>query len=891
MLSQVIDGQATIESHLLRVEGRLERWMVGYADKYDAMAGADTTIERRKDRHETRSEYPPSPLMFQPLSSQIETPGIFEHQTSEGDGAVHLALPIGWPATLKPRQGLQYDRAASRKRNFARGMLVSPGNNAATLEKLLAPEVLVAAPKEPGGAMDPNSWTRVLFDLCALVVLFYDLTFTPYVVAWDVSISGALRVCAWITLLFWIADILISFGTGFYTEGELELRFEMVALRYLKTYFFLDITVVASELASLLLDASGPAVRVLVMLRILRLMRMLRFVRLVRIMKSVRLRSRRAQIIAHGLTFFLGVLWVAHMVACTWYGIGRFGHTDTGHHWADKLYDDLGKEPSLFYEYLTTYHFSMQLLAAGSMDVSPTNSVERQFTIITLTLGWFVGNSVVATLSTVMIELQMAVRDKTLKLELLQQFLDENGVSPEMAARVHSQVVNKLDRERRLGEDNVPCLDLLSPVLRSELSEHMYLPHLQRYPLFRVWAHVEPLAIRALVSKAVGMTPLAAGDVLFEAGAEANHIYWLVSGSLCYVQDPATSLVSERHATVLAAEGQCLCEAALWSQWIHVGMCEAVADSAVLRLHADSFAQVVGAHRGVRDLTLVYGQNFCERMKKLKAPRTSWPTDLEVPSTEYSELVMSMDFGLRKMVSMAALESMEESAWQRVIFSRRKSIEDLRSEVENGKCQLVQTSEGEVLRITAVTVLLLQHEHDEIFTQVGKRDRGILTVDCKLPGAKLEKGEKMDDAFPRMLDKVVGPLAGGILLKHTEREATWGTSEAFGIRTKYWRTINHAAIAPEFEIPGNSDKFLTVRLGTRALHIFTRESQDLLYMWLPAEDFQHFSSPAGKPALEAILAPLHGAVWRSGDGGSFASVEVPLLSHEVFYNGELPTAI
>lgn len=737
--------------------------------------------------------------------------------------------------------------------------------------------VTIAAKSRQGhcrwNALDPNETRRIVFDLCGVIVLACELTVTPYMVAWGLPALGVLKIWFWITLVFWMSDIVMSFTTGFYHEGEVEMKFSEIAKNYLHTYFFLDITVVASEFASLVLDQTGHAVRFVLLMRCLRLMRMLRFVRLIRILSSVleRRQSHRAKIIAHGLAFCAGVLWIAHMLACVWYALGNLAPSDTGVHWISAL--ATGSEPRrLLYEYLTSYHFSLQLLAAGSMDVSPKNSVERQFNIFSLLLGWLFGSSIQATVSTVMIEAQMGMRDKQHKIDTLQQFMDENGVGRVMAARVRNQVRNKVDRVRRIAEDDVQYLELISPALRAELNEHMYLPHLERYPLFRVWVFADDVAVRQLVLKGVRVASYVTGDVIFQTGALADNMFLLVSGKIRYTQDPDTSIVVEKEETLLDDVGRCLAEAALWSQWVHVGTCESASDCALLAINAPVFAQIVGSCR-VLDCTLEYGRVFFDRLRAAQPPNASFPTDVQIPNTEYSELVMSMDFPYRTLIGTAALHAFE-AVLNKQMFNLRQSdtLEELQREVQTGKCLLIQTGEGDLVRITAVTVLYLERESGEIFAQVGKVEGGELIVDCKLPGSKLEHGENLRDACERMVDKVTADMAGSVVLTRVDTEVSWGTSSKFGIRTKYLKTINYATLTPGFQMPEDSSTFRTWRHADHDVHCILRDNHESLYMWVHQDEYKQLSSPSGRPALEAMLAPLQ------GHHGVLEWAEVPLLA-------------
>merc|ERR1712054_490365 len=74
----------------------------------------------------------------------------------------------------------------------------------------------------------------------------YDVLFIPMRV-FDPPDNGVLNALSWVTQLFWNFDIVSSFFTGYYTEGELVMQPRRIACHYLKTWFAFDAFVVATD--------------------------------------------------------------------------------------------------------------------------------------------------------------------------------------------------------------------------------------------------------------------------------------------------------------------------------------------------------------------------------------------------------------------------------------------------------------------------------------------------------------------------------------------------------------------------------------------------------------------------------------------------------------------
>merc|ERR1719330_2247982 len=89
--------------------------------------------------------------------------------------------------------------------------------------------------------LDPHSRIRVAHDLFSITALALDVVTAPVVLSWDLPVEGALYGLNVCSFAFWSFDIFMSFITGFYVQGELELRPSLVAMRYFKSWFLPDV--------------------------------------------------------------------------------------------------------------------------------------------------------------------------------------------------------------------------------------------------------------------------------------------------------------------------------------------------------------------------------------------------------------------------------------------------------------------------------------------------------------------------------------------------------------------------------------------------------------------------------------------------------------------------
>lgn len=198
--------------------------------------------------------------------------------------------------------------------------------------------------------LNPNSQVHLWFDILSVVVLIVDLTLIPYAMAWNVPYVGLLEGFAWFTAIFWTWDIVLTFLTGFSRDGEVEMRIEKIALNYLRHWFGLDAMIVVCDWVSIIVlhmlageSTTAAGVRMLRFAKLSRLVRifgLLRIFRLARISEDIidRFLTEGWQKMFRVLCIFSAVVWLNHIIGCTWYALGSgLIAADTGFQWHDSV--------------------------------------------------------------------------------------------------------------------------------------------------------------------------------------------------------------------------------------------------------------------------------------------------------------------------------------------------------------------------------------------------------------------------------------------------------------------------------------------------------------------------------------------------------------------------
>lgn len=122
-----------------------------------------------------------------------------------------------------------------------------------TLEEAASPMVRKCV-LHPGGTW--RTFWNVLVALC----IFYDLLVIPLYV-FDIPSNVFLAVAGWYIQLFWNADFVISFFTGFYDEGTLVLAPSRIACHYARTWMLFDISLISMDWSFVVMDTMDAADR------------------------------------------------------------------------------------------------------------------------------------------------------------------------------------------------------------------------------------------------------------------------------------------------------------------------------------------------------------------------------------------------------------------------------------------------------------------------------------------------------------------------------------------------------------------------------------------------------------------------------------------------------
>lgn len=488
----------------------------------------------------------------------------------------------------------------------------------------------------------PNSMTHLAWDLVGMILLVFDIITIPFIACFQPEEDLTMVVLNYGICIFWSIDMVLVFLTG-YTVGKdnvIVLNHKKIAIRYFKSWFFIDLTVVSLDWVLVVLrqGTSGSVMRLGRSLRTLRFVRTLRLLRVVKLKKIIQI--VQDEISSEGVAICVGVLQVVfwllvsnHIVACCWYGVGSIKGEGLIDGW---VVTKQMESRSLVYRYATSLHWSLAQFTPAPNEIFPQNVYERVFATAILVFAMVAFSSFVSSLTTAMMQLRNLMSSETRHFWLLRRYLRDWKVRPQIKNRILRYLEYAYQRhQQKVQEKDVKLLGLLSRPLQEELRQDTLKVHLFTHALFSDCR----LHVRTF-SKALSASWFAPADRFFECGEQAVEMLFLASGEMEYYLGDLEgqahldekilvggSLSSITGHTILSdyteatqedadivVTGEWVCEPVLWTSWAHLGDLFALTECQIVAVDATGFANSVRTNLLLWQYMQLYADSFMKRL-------------------------------------------------------------------------------------------------------------------------------------------------------------------------------------------------------------------------------------------------------------------------------------
>jgi len=425
----------------------------------------------------------------------------------------------------------------------------------------------------------------------------------------------------WITLVYWTLNVPQTLTVGYEVGLDTVMRPASILLKYLKSWFLIDVVVLVTDWFIVVLsfgrwgeritscDSTVDGTEAVKLLRSLRLIRLMRLTRIARLQKvwdllKERIYSLPVNIAMNIFKMLVLLLIASHFISCIWYAISSASNGDN--RWL-VFYNFEGLAWN--YLYATSLHWSLTQFTPAPIDIQPQNLSERVFTI-TVVFCALVGFSyVVGSITASLAQLRSLNEEEADLFWDLRAYLKRNKVEHFLSVRIQRYLHNAWRQQfRNKAHHQIKLFALLSEQLEIELVFNVHANHLTVHPLISKLLKASKVTAHRVAKTAVSTKHIANQDPLFIFGEIPSHMYIVTQGRLQY--NRLTSDGAVRREMVEKGKDW-IAEPVLWSTgWYHLGGCTAVEESRLMLVNPHHFCQEARRNPRAWVLVTTYSKNF-----------------------------------------------------------------------------------------------------------------------------------------------------------------------------------------------------------------------------------------------------------------------------------------
>lgn len=382
------------------------------------------------------------------------------------------------------------------------------------------------APKPSLSVVHPQGAFLQNWNFLMLLLVVLNGMRVPYNVVFatrhSVSFGPFYFLDSFMDLLFLI-DIFVHFRTAFMEEGILVTDRSVLARKYVRGYFLLDLLAsLPLDLLCLLPDTSlqcRPATR---SLRLLRCVRIPDYFD--RWERDIRLNPVSIRI----AKFLLMVALTVHWFGCCWWAIGE--SDGTGDNWVRTVRllpgTDLESSQRRSQYIASLYWVIMTVTTVGFGNIVATTTEESAFAIGVMLVGFAMYGFILGNVASLIQSLDVSATAFRNKLESIETYMIQRELGPELRAKIRSYYLYLWSTHQ--GVDESELLEELPSSLRSEVALFLNREVIQKVPLFE---GCDNNLISALVLR---MKPqiYSPGDLVVRKDEIGHEMYFISRGTV-----------------------------------------------------------------------------------------------------------------------------------------------------------------------------------------------------------------------------------------------------------------------------------------------------------------------------------------------------------------------
>jgi len=451
----------------------------------------------------------------------------------------------------------------------------------------------------------PETRLRVLWVLFGSCLLCYDMIALPLQLASIWEAEQSMQVSC---LAFWVADVLLSFFTGFYKDGVVVMALGPSARAYMKGWFASDASIVALDIVALSVSSVDDSSQDALAFQMARLIRIMRFLRLMRFRRVVEIATRAFDsveseaglLVMRVCGLVTGILVLNHFIACAWYAIGVSGAA--GPTWLAER--DVS---TTAHAYVCSFHWALTQFTPATQNIAPTTLQERLYACFVVLIALVVYSTFLGRMTSAMTQLLNLNTKHYQEEAMVRKFLGANKVSASLAQRVW-QVRRQQQRAaalmQRVTMKEISTVFNMPGDLYKMLCHEMYQKSFLTMPLLQSTFLASDILTREFCSALEERTAAPVQELFFE-GQVARSAMIFTAGTMKYSSRYNNESIDIRPLTWVS-------EPVLWGCWQRRGALMSTSITRWLDLEGSTFRSVFGQYADgcERHIMAKYAETF-----------------------------------------------------------------------------------------------------------------------------------------------------------------------------------------------------------------------------------------------------------------------------------------
>ena len=384
--------------------------------------------------------------------------------------------------------------------------------------------------KPTNGVFLPTEGWKELWDLGILAFILYSAVMVPYRICFDSPAEGQWFILEQAITISFLVDVIFNFNTAFMHEERWVTNRREIALRYVSGWFWVDFpSAVPVELLDKYMEGDTSELGLLRFLRLFRLLRLLRLLKVGEYVAAIEIRFDLNLTFLRIAQMVLQLLFLAHMLGCFWFYVAAYVGIDMEiTTWVSSYDDGRGVDAPPDVQYLYAVYWALTTLTTvGYGDITPTNDIERIYSLFALLLGALVFGYMLSSIGSLVTAIDRQAMLTEEKMDEVKEYMRCRKLPRDLVSRLRKYYTYFYNRKTAFDEGEI--LATLTPALRLEVVRHSLKHTIGKIPLFRdtldptFQVEVYPMF------KPINASPR---EIIYYKGSRSDCLFFLLRGSI-----------------------------------------------------------------------------------------------------------------------------------------------------------------------------------------------------------------------------------------------------------------------------------------------------------------------------------------------------------------------